>query len=77
MSETTRRRTDQLPCLDLRTKTLYYGTDGDVPEIVDGSDTAVYWCLKTMQAFGPDGGEARPGVCGADRACCSPPRPGI
>lgn len=27
------------------------------------------WCRRTQQVVGPDGGKARPEVCGAGRAC--------
>ena len=27
------------------------------------------WCRHTQQVVGPDGGKARPEVCGAGRAC--------
>jgi hypothetical protein len=69
------RKTVPLPCQDLRTKTIYYGRGEETPEIVDGSDTALYWCLRTMLPIGPDGEEARPDLCGRGRPCCDPPRP--
>jgi hypothetical protein len=37
----------------------------------DGS-TSVYWCLRTMECAGPDGGLAHATLCGPDRLCCEP-----
>ena len=37
----------------------------------DGS-TSVYWCLRTMECAGPDGGLAHASLCGHDRLCCEP-----
>ncbi|CAN5419822.1 hypothetical protein BH09PLA1_BH09PLA1_33960 [soil metagenome] len=57
----------------LRTKTAFgtYVTDGDDTEWhEDGaSNTAVYWCLKTMDTAGPDDGFAHPQSCRVGRAC--------
>jgi len=33
------------------------------------SSTAVYWCLRTMECAGPDGGLAHASLCRRDRAC--------
>lgn len=33
------------------------------------SSTAVYWCLRTMECAGPDGGLAHASTCRADRDC--------
>lgn len=33
------------------------------------SSTAVYWCLRTMECAGPDGGLAHASLCRGDRAC--------
>ena len=59
-------------CAMLRTKTAFgtYVTDGDDSEWQDGeSNTAVYWCLKTMDTAGPDDAFAHPQSCRAGRAC--------
>lgn len=34
--------------------------------------TAVYWCLRTMECAGPDGGLAHATECGKDRLCFEP-----
>jgi hypothetical protein len=59
-------------CKMLRTKNAFanYGDDSDVPAWQLGeSETAVYWCLKTMQHAGPDDGFAHPHHCLSGRAC--------
>ena len=33
--------------------------------------TAVFWCLQTADAIGPDDGFVHPHVCVPERACCS------
>lgn len=33
------------------------------------SSTAVYWCLRTMECAGPDGGLAHASTCRSDRDC--------
>ena len=63
-------------CRMLRTKNAFanYGDDSDVaPWQLAESDTAVYWCLKTMQHAGPDDGYAHPHHCLAGRTCYRPP----
>ena len=63
-------------CRLLRTKNSFanYGDDSDVaPWQLGESDTAVYWCLKTMQHAGPDDGYAHPQHCLAGRACYRAP----
>lgn len=62
-------------CARLRTKGMYLPpnpkADRHSPE---GSATAVYWCLKTMKALGPDTGPVTPSdCCLADRPCYRPP----
>ena len=44
---------------------------------IDGSDwrlgestTEVYWCLSTMEPFGPDDGYVHATVCKTARSCC-------
>jgi hypothetical protein len=63
-------------CRLLRTKNSFanYGDDSDVAAWQLGeSDTAVYWCLKTMQHAGPDDGYAHPHHCLAGRSCYRAP----
>ena len=33
--------------------------------------TAVFWCLRTAEAIGPDDGFVHPHVCVTGRECCS------
>ena len=56
-------------CRWLRTKTAF-GSDGG-PRLwqLGESTTAVYWCLRTMETFGPDGSFCHPHECGAGRRC--------
>jgi hypothetical protein len=44
------------PCRHLRNKGMYVYTDGSYGEGGEdqGYDSSVYWCLQTMQGFGPD-----------------------
>jgi len=37
----------------------------------DGS-TTVYWCLRTMECAGPDGGLSHATLCSAERLCFEP-----
>ena len=57
-------------CSKLRTKTMYlnvdYRSEGDEPGC---NNTAVYWCLKTQQALGPDDNPVCPEDCRAGRGC--------
>ena len=34
--------------------------------------TSVYWCLRTMESAGPDGGLCHATLCGRDRPCYEP-----
>jgi len=65
-------------CCLLRTKNafgsyMFDGGDGDedaYPAWQDGeSTTAVFWCLKTMDNFGPDDDFAHAKSCRPGRAC--------
>jgi hypothetical protein len=59
-------------CRMLRTKTAFgsYCCDGDgAPWHENGSTTAVYWCLCTMETAGPDDVFAHPQSCRAGRTC--------
>jgi hypothetical protein len=56
-------------CRSLRTKTAF-GSDGSGGEWKFGdSTTAVYWCLRTMETFGPDGNFCHAHSCGPHRRC--------
>lgn len=56
-------------CRSLRTKTAF-GSDGGVGDWKFGeSTTAVYWCLRTMETFGPDGNFSHAHSCGPHRRC--------
>jgi hypothetical protein len=67
-------------CRMLRTKTAFGSymleTDDagdDQPSWQDGnSTTAVFWCLKTMDACGPDDDLAHAKSCRAGRECFRP-----
>lgn len=58
-------------CRWLRWKTLYGRetlTEAELSELVARNDVP-YSCLKTCEAWGPDGDVAAPEACGGDRAC--------
>jgi hypothetical protein len=65
-------------CVHLKTKASFLGlpAPGD-PENV--FDTAIWWCGRTCEAFGPDGSTASPAPdrCGTSGRTCyeGPPRP--
>lgn len=69
----------EVPCVCqmLRTKNAFanYGDDGANSDAwqFGESDTAVYWCLKTMQHAGPDDHFVHPHVCLAGRSCFRSP----
>jgi hypothetical protein len=48
--------TPSAPCRHLRNKGMYVYTDGPGAEgeTDEDYDSSVYWCLQTMQDFGPD-----------------------
>ena len=56
-------------CSELRSKKFYFLQEMPTqPEhLLDA--TGHCWCLKTMQAIGPDGERAHPDGCTADREC--------
>ena len=60
-------------CRRLRTKTSF-GTFIGSPTFWEEGDstTAVYWCLDTMGAAGPDDQVAHPQYCRAGRECFRP-----
>jgi len=56
-------------CRLLRTKTAF-GADAAGALWKRGeSTTAAYWCLGTMECFGPDEGYVHPHACAAGRRC--------
>jgi hypothetical protein len=60
-------RTDLVfPCKCLRSKDMYYGAPGAEPEQDGGG---AFWCLKTHEAFGPDGQPASREECAQTREC--------
>jgi hypothetical protein len=59
-------------CRLLRTKTAFAsGEEGGLWQL-GASTTAAYWCLATMEPFGPDESYCHPHVCGDERACYVP-----
>lgn len=61
------------PCRHLRSKGMYVYTDGQSGESHDDYDNTIYWCLKTMQAFGPDDDQVDGGQCrNPGRSCYEP-----
>lgn len=60
-------------CRRLRTKTSFGTFIGNANFWEEGdSTTAVYWCLDTMGAAGPDDGFAHPQECKSGRPCFRP-----
>jgi len=57
-------------CRMLRTKTAFGTLEGLSADWREGrSMTAVYWCLRTMETWGPDDGIAEAGACRSGRRC--------
>lgn len=57
-------------CANLRTKGMYMPPNPEADgETVQGSATAVFWCLKTMKMTGPDDGFVAREVCIPGRSC--------
>ena len=56
-------------CRELRSKKYYFLQEmpTEAEHLLDA--TGHCWCLKTMQAIGPDGERAHTDGCTADRAC--------
>lgn len=76
MSETQRQPRLELPvlCKFLRCKSAFGAIEDNTEWQLGTSTTEVYWCLATMEAFGPDDGYAHATVCkdGCDRGCYRP-----
>lgn len=60
-------------CLHLRHKMMYCDERQNIPGLVDSeSDTRVYFCIKSQESLGPDGGDVHPKACTRARSCyCS------
>jgi len=56
----------QIPCRNLRSHEMYYQSPG---KPADEFTNGVYWCIRTQEAFGPDGGAAGESECCAGRSC--------
>ena len=57
-------------CRFLRCKSSFGAVEDDVEWRLGTSSTEAYWCLATMEAFGPDDGYAHATVCqGENRGC--------
>lgn len=57
-------------CRKLRTKVSFGSPAPPIRDWRHGeSTTAVYWCLRTMEAAGPDDALAHPHSCGQGRGC--------
>ena len=57
-------------CRKLRTKTGFGSRQPGAPDWRAGeSSTAVYWCLSTMETWGPDQSVAHAQSCRAGRTC--------
>lgn len=61
---------DTQVCCRLKTKGLYLDGLEDPDMYASGSSTP-YWCLVSMNAFGPDGNFVCPEECKPQRACFS------
>ncbi len=59
-------------CRMLRTKTAF-GGGRDALWDAAPSTTAAWWCLATMEPFGPDAGYCHPTRCGERRRCYRAP----
>ncbi len=57
-------------CKFLRTKHAYGTYQGEIRPWQEGrSTTAVYWCLCTMEPWGPDDGYSHAQRCRPGRSC--------
>lgn len=53
-------------CQRLRSKEMYHSRSGGTE---DEFASGVYWCMKTQEAFGPDGEPAGKTECCPGRSC--------
>ncbi len=69
---------DVCPCLRTKTMTLNTHHRRSATEDAFTADTAVYHCLVTMRAQGPDERDVVPGMCRPGRECYrAPARPSL
>lgn len=57
-------------CRFLRCKSAFGTNIDDDSWQLGTSTTEVYWCLATMEAFGPDDNYVHATVCQGARRCC-------
>jgi len=58
-------------CVHLRHKMMYCDARQMTPgRVDDSSDTRVFYCVKTMQALGPDGETVSPKECASGNRAC-------
>lgn len=71
MNEPSRPRVE-LPvlCRYLRCKSSFGAVEADTDWQLGTSTTEAYWCLATMEPFGPDDGFVHATVCQRARSCC-------
>ncbi len=56
-------------CKFLRCKSGYGAIENNTAWQLGTSTTEAYWCLATMEAFGPDDSYAHATVCQGGRSC--------
>ena len=60
-------------CVHLRTKEQFVGVPSEHEQAFEADD-AIFWCDRTSEALGPDGGSACGHECGKPgRRCYEPP----
>ena len=71
MSESNESRRVELPvlCKFLRCQSCYGASENNTAGQLVTSTPEAYWCLATMEAFGPDDSYAHATVCAGDRGC--------
>ena len=71
MSDQPTPRRVELPvlCKYLRCKSGYGAIEDNTAWQLGTSTTEAYWCLATMEAFGPDDSYAHATVCAGGRSC--------
>jgi hypothetical protein len=71
MSETNKPRV-ALPvlCRYLRCKSAFGAVENNLDWQLGTATSEVYWCLATMEAFGPDDSYVHATVCQGARSCC-------
>jgi hypothetical protein len=57
-------------CRFLRCKSAHGAIVDNTAWQLGTSTTEAYWCLATMEAFGPDDGYVHATVCQGQRSCC-------